>query len=133
MKRAIAAGVMLATLAMGCHRSVLIDSEPTGAKVRVNGIPRGTTPFRTNLEYTAFTNFEVMLEKEGYRPATARLPMEFSAGALICGVVCWPFLLVVQQPASTVFVLERARDEDAAATDPVPAATPDVTSGASGL
>lgn len=137
MRNRIALFAVAAIFLASCHRSVLIDSEPTGALVRVNGVPRGTTPIRTNLEYTAFTNFEVTLEKEGYRPATARLPMELNPGALICGVMCLPVLLWVQQPASTVFVLERASETPMPVPPPTGGATPipppDVTSGATAV
>ena len=133
MRHRIVALALVASFAASCHRSVLIDSEPTGALVRVNGLPRGTTPFRANLEYTAFTNFEVVLEKEGYRTATARLPMEMNPGALICGVMCLPVLLWVQQPASTVFVLERAAEGAAPLATPPTTVLPDATSGASAV
>lgn len=126
LARSAVALAALVALAAGCKRTVLIDSEPTGALVRVNGQPRGTTPFRTTLEYTTFSNFEILLEKEGYRPATARLPMELNPGALICGATgCLPLLLWVQQPANTVFVLERAPEVAP------PVTPPDETSGAS--
>lgn len=139
MKARVLALAIAVCFAAGCGRSVLIDSEPTGAVVRVNGVARGTTPFRTKLEYTAFTNFEVLLEKEGYRTATARLPMELNPGALICGVMCLPALLWVQQPASTVFVLERGAPAgtEAPLPDAIPTATPDTstdtTTGASAM
>ena len=129
LRSAIALALLVA-LSAACKRAVLIDSEPTGAVVRVNGQPRGTTHFRTQLEYTAFSSFEISLEKEGYRPATARLPMELDAGALICGATgCLPLLLWVQQPSNTVFVLERATSVEPPAATPAP--TPDETSGAS--
>lgn len=128
--RLVIAFASIGALATGCKRSVLIDSEPTGAILRVNGVARGTTPYRTDLQYNAFSNFEITLEKEGYRPATVRLPMEMNPGALICGATgCLPLLLWVQQPANTVFVLERATTVDPPAATPAP--TPDETSGAS--
>jgi hypothetical protein len=130
--------VLVAWLALGaCSRQILIDSEPRGALVRLNGQVRGTTPFRTSVDYTAFSRYEIVLEREGYRTATAKLPMELDAGSLICGTVCWPFLLVVQRPSHTVFVLEPLRPDDpppenlvAPEPGPSPAATPDVTTGA---
>lgn len=120
MKRVLAL-VLLGALAVSCNRQVMIDSDPSGAVVRVNGQVRGTTPFRTNIEYTAFSRYEIVLEKEGYRTATTRLPMELDPGALICGTMCWPMLLVVQKPSHTVFVLEKAGTPG---TNPVAPATP---------
>lgn len=109
-----AALLALSAFAASCTRHVLIDSEPSGAVVRMNGQVLGTTPFRAPLGYTAFSRYEIVLEKEGYRTATARLPMELDAGALICGTVCWPMLLVVQKPSHTIFVLEEAQPPAAA-------------------
>ena len=114
---------LLPAFVAGCARTVLIDSEPPGAVVRVNGQPRGTTPLRTKLPYTAFSTFEVTLEKEGYRPATSRLPMELNPASLVCGVACPPVLLWVQEPANTVFVLER----EYAPPVPEPATSPVAT------
>lgn len=142
MKRAAALAIAAALLLGACSRQVLIDSEPRGALVRVNGQIRGTTPFRTSIDYTAFSKYEIVLEREGYRTATAKLPMELDAGSLICGTICWPFLLVVQRPSHTVFVLEEISSDPAQpnlvapqtpAPDATPAPTPDVSSGASKL
>jgi hypothetical protein len=59
---------LAALLAAGCStkRYLEIASEPTGATVFVNGVPRGTTPVR--VPFTYYGQMEVRLEKAGYQP-----------------------------------------------------------------
>jgi len=59
----VVAGLALAL--GGCvERSLLIQSDPSGAKVWVNGVDRGTTP--VTVRYVHPGRFDVRLQKEGY-------------------------------------------------------------------
>ena len=57
------------SLVSGCsqRRVLVIDSEPKGASVRVNGLERGTTPVTLTVDYTSRTQpVEVQVRKQGY-------------------------------------------------------------------
>lgn len=54
--------------ALGLHPPAFITSDPVGAKVSVNGEPRGKTPLETPLN--AGERNEVKVELDGYFPAT---------------------------------------------------------------
>ena len=59
------ASIVAAAALCGCvDRSLLIRSEPTGARLWVNGVERGTTP--QVVRYVHEGRFDVRLEKEGY-------------------------------------------------------------------
>ena len=67
LPRSALAGLLAAAAATlgGCvDRSLVIRSEPTGARLWVNGVERGTTP--QVVRYVHEGRFEVRLEKEGY-------------------------------------------------------------------
>ena len=57
---------LAASLLTGCvERRLLVDSEPTGARIWVNGTDKGTTP--ATIPYVRPGHFDVRLEKSGYR------------------------------------------------------------------
>ena len=61
----IALLALAAVVGTGCvDRSLVIRSEPSGARLWVNGIERGTTPYV--MRYVHPSRFDVRLEKEGY-------------------------------------------------------------------
>lgn len=94
-------------VAAGCHKRVTIESEPSGARVRVNGVNRGVTPVTLDLEYNIFITHNVELEKEGYRRAYAPIPSEGNVGLAICGyIICPPLIIWARAPVSeAIFVL----------------------------
>src|SRR6476659_4160816 len=99
MKRWIASLCCAATLS-ACTETVVIRSNPPGARAFLNGHELGLTPATTTLDYTAFSSYQLRLEKEGYLPYDGRLSTEVNIGSLIIGVVvCWPALLWVVQPS----------------------------------
>jgi hypothetical protein len=93
MKQFVTA-VALATL-MGCASTTIINSEPSGAAVYLNGEKLGVTPYTyTDTKIVDSTNV-VILKKEGYQDFTAVFSRneEANVGALIGGVFVWvPFL-----------------------------------------
>ena len=93
-------GALLAALALtACTKHVEFDSIPRGAHVWVNGQDLGVTPTRGDFSYTAFSNFEVILAKDGYEQYRGHLAEDVEVGKLIIGIVCcWPALLWVQGP-----------------------------------
>lgn len=103
--RLVTFGVLVS--AIGCHKSVRIESEPSGARVSVNGVYHGVTPVRVSLQYDIFTTHNVELQKEGYRNTYAPIPSEGSLGVAICGYIICPALIIwARKPVSeAVFVL----------------------------
>lgn len=128
--RAIAAVTAITLMGAGlggCTRHVTINSNPQGARVWVNGQEIGVTPAHTQMDYTAFTTYEVVLQKEGYEVCRSGLQSEVILPNLLFGVVCcWPALLWMQGPVTNqTFLLTPATGGHAAgAPAPVAAATP---------
>src|SRR5437016_229967 len=84
----------------GCTETVMVRTNPPGAHAWLNGNDLGMTPAIANVDYTAFSSYELRLEKEGYQPYNGHLTTEVNIGSLIIGVViCWPALIWVVQPS----------------------------------
>jgi len=69
-----------ALLLAGCvERRLLVASEPTGARIWVNGVDQGTTP--ASIPYVHPGRFDVRLEKAGYRSLATEVvtPTTFDA------------------------------------------------------
>jgi hypothetical protein len=64
---------------------VHINTKPEDAKVRINGQPFGMTPAQKSLSDFAFNQYDVTIEKEGYKPISATLEKEFKVGTFIGG------------------------------------------------
>ena len=78
-----------------CASTTMIQSNPEGAKLYLNGEPVGTTPYsHTDTKITGSSN-TVRLEKEGYEPLNTSFSRneEADVGAIIGGIlVLVPFL-----------------------------------------
>jgi hypothetical protein len=64
---------------------VHINSKPEDAKVRINGELVGNTPVHQSLSDFDFIQYEVTIEKEGYKPLHTALEKEFKVGPFIGG------------------------------------------------
>src|SRR5258707_15159298 len=64
---ATAALPLLACTLAGCSTATVIDSDPRGATVIVDGV-RGTTPFTARLPVTTFGTYPIRVEMPGYEP-----------------------------------------------------------------
>jgi hypothetical protein len=68
----VALAALAPTSLGGCvERTLLVASDPPGARVWINGAPRGTTP--ATIPYVHDGRFEVRLEKVGYRSVAAEV------------------------------------------------------------
>lgn len=78
----------VAVLFASCSSTTLIQSEPSGAKVYMNGEYKGVTPYSYSDTKIVGSSTEVRLEKEGYEPLYTMLSRNESAdvGAIIGGV-----------------------------------------------
>ncbi len=78
-----------------CSSTTLIQSEPSGAKLYMNGEYMGVTPFSYSDTKIVGSSTEIRLEKEGYEPLYTMMSRDETAdvGAIIGGVFfLFPFL-----------------------------------------
>ncbi len=98
---AVPFGVLLRSCALafvvaacsGCiSRSLLIESEPPGAQVRLNGTPVGETPVTVSFRH--YGTYDVELRKEGFETLRTRepVPAPFYARFPLClfTELLWP-------------------------------------------
>lgn len=84
-----------ATLFASCASRTMIQSNPTGAKVYIQGEYAGTTPYSYKDTKIVGSSTDVKLEKEGYEPFITSFSRNEKAdvGAIIAGcLVLVPFL-----------------------------------------
>jgi hypothetical protein len=97
--RVTAAFMALAMLISGCASTTLIQSDPTGAKVYLDGEPMGKTPYtHTDTKITGSPT-QVKLVKEGYEDFHTVIVRneEVDVGAVVGGVFFLiPFLWVMK-------------------------------------
>lgn len=76
----------------GCSTASVIDSDPRGATVIVDGV-RGTTPFTARLPITTFGRYPIRVEMDGYHPYEGDLDREWNASATLLSLAFPPALL----------------------------------------
>ena len=84
-----------ATLFTSCASRTLIQSNPIGAKVYIQGEYAGTTPYSYKDTKIVGSTTDLKIEKEGYEPFSTSFSRNEKAdvGAIIAGVfVLVPFL-----------------------------------------
>jgi hypothetical protein len=105
--RAVAAG-MIALVLQACASTTIIQSQPNGAKLYLNGEPVGNTPYTMTDTKMVGSITTVRLELPGYEPTTTAISRneEFEVGACIGGVlVLVPFLWIFGYKPVHVFEL----------------------------
>lgn len=90
---AILAAVMI--FLSGCASSTLITSDPSGAKLFIDGRHVGATPFIYSDTKIVGSKTTVRLEKEGYEPLNTFFTRteEVDVGAVVGGIFVWPVFL----------------------------------------
>lgn len=79
---------MLALGPMGCASSTNITSEPSAAKVRIDGIVLGETPVQFHESSVwVWTKHQVTVEKKGYQVMTRNLSAEFIPVNVVLGII----------------------------------------------
>jgi hypothetical protein len=92
------AGLTLAAFA-GCTSSTIIQSQPSGAKVFIDGMSAGTTPYTMSDSKIVGSSSQIRLEYPGYQPLNTVISRneEFDALACLGGVfVLVPFLWIMK-------------------------------------
>lgn len=113
----LAGSVLLAS----CSSKTLIKSNPSGAKVYLNGASVGTTPYTHQDSKIAGTVTTIKLEKEGYEPLTGSFARNerADAGAIIGGIfLLVPFLWTMKyDPERTYDLVPVAGNQQQVAKD----------------
>ncbi|MNK13413.1 PEGA domain protein [compost metagenome] len=105
-------------LLVSCSSKTLIQSNPSGAKVYLNGEAVGTTPYHHEDTKIVGSTTTVKLEKEGYEPFNASFSRNEKAdvGAIIGGVfVLFPFLWTMKYKPERTYELVKATNSTAPA------------------
>jgi hypothetical protein len=82
-----------ATILKGSHETVDITSDPSGARVQINGIDVGTTPVSAKVDGTE--NQLIQVRKEGFDSRSMLISSSVGAGWVIVDVICgvWPIVI----------------------------------------
>ncbi|PQJ26905.1 hypothetical protein BSZ35_18430 [Salinibacter sp. 10B] len=72
-----------ATLFSGTSDEIRFESEPSGAKIMIDGVERAETPAVVNVSRDALNDMTVTLKKEGYEAERLRLQKEFATVAVL--------------------------------------------------
>lgn len=103
--------VLLAVVVLfaSCSSSTLIQSEPNGAKVYMNGEYKGTTPYSYTDTKIVGSSTQLRVEKEGYETLNTILTRNESAdvGAIIGGIFfLFPFLWTMKYNPVHIYELK---------------------------
>ena len=93
MKKILLSAMAVATLSFGSatifsgqNQSIAIDSEPSGAKVFVDGQLRGVTPLSVMMDKT-LSSHEIRVQKEGF--SDVNVPMTQSYDPVTLASIVW--------------------------------------------
>ncbi|HVU51335.1 MAG TPA: PEGA domain-containing protein [Polyangia bacterium] len=107
--RAVAGAVLLSLAS--CASTTIIQSQPPGARLYLNGEPVGVTPYTMTDTKIVGSTTTVRLEYPGYEPTTGAITRneELDVGALIGGLfLLFPFLWIEGYRPWHVFELRPA-------------------------
>ncbi len=108
MRKLIALAMVFFFL-FGCASSTLIKSNPTGAKLYLDGQLKGETPYTYSDRAAAGTLRTVTLKKEEYKDFNGTIKREqLSVGALIGGIfLLIPLIWILEYPPQYNFEMEK--------------------------
>ncbi len=90
-------GVVVALLVvsvLGCTTLVRIKTDPKDAKVYINDEPVGKSPLQKELSNFVANEYQIRIEKPGYKSLDTEMRREVKTGNLIVGILLWwPLLL----------------------------------------
>jgi hypothetical protein len=97
--RIIASVLLVSFVMIGCSSTTLITSDPPGAKLSINGVSVGKTPYTHSDTRIVGSTLMIKLEKDGYEPLNTMISRDerVDVGAIIGGLfVLVPFLWTMQ-------------------------------------
>ncbi len=95
----------------GCASSTVLQSQPPGARVLLNGIPVGNTPYTMTDTKMVGSTTQIRLEYPGYQPLDTAITRseEIDVLALIGGILLLvPFLWVMGYQPAHLYMLQPA-------------------------
>lgn len=114
--KAISLLLVGSVLLTSCVSTTMIQSEPEGANLYLNGEFAGTTPYRYQDTKIVGSTTAIKLEKEGYDPLNTSILRneEADAGAIVGGVfLLFPFLWTMKyKPSHTYELSEKSIVEE---------------------
>jgi hypothetical protein len=102
----LAAATTVLAVLQACSSSTVIQSNPSGARLYLNGEPVGTTPYTMSDTKIVGSTTTVRLEYPGYEPTMGAVVRneEFDVGACIGGVfLLVPFLWIMSYKPTHTF------------------------------
>jgi hypothetical protein len=111
----------------GCASSTVIQSQPPGARVLINGAPVGNTPYTMTDTKIVGSTTMIRLEYPGYQSIDAAISRseELAVGPLIAGIfLLVPLLWVMKYQAAHVYQMQPGYGEAPPATAPAAAYPP---------
>lgn len=107
--RTIALLLSASILLQSCASTTMLHSNPSGARVYLNGEPVGTTPYYHRDMKIIGSSTQVKIVKEGYEPIHTLLSRdeEVDVGAIIGGIFFMiPFLWTMKYKPAHIYELE---------------------------
>ena len=101
--------VLLLALFTGCASTTIIQSVPSGAKLYIDGMLVGSTPYTLRDTKITGASTSIRLEAEGYESLFTYINKneEVNVGAIVGGVFFWvPFLWTMQYRPSYMYELQ---------------------------
>jgi hypothetical protein len=110
MKKLIAL-ILIFFFLFGCASATLINSNPPGAKLYLDGQLKGQTPYTHTDRSAAGTRRMVILKQEGYKDFNGEIKrQELSVPALIGGIfLLIPFIWILEYPPQYTFEMEKLK------------------------
>lgn len=96
-----------ATIFKGSTETVSYNSEPSGAKVYVNGSLMGTTPFQ--LELKSNQTYTIEFRKEGYGNKTVILNNSVGGGWIVLDILFGLIPIIVDAATGNWYSLDQSR------------------------
>ena len=99
----------------GCASSTVLQSQPQGARVLINGVPVGNTPYTMTDTKIIESATPIRLEYPGYQPFDTMIirSEEIDPAPFIGGLFIWPLLLwMFRYQATHLYVLQPAYHGD---------------------
>lgn len=106
----------IAVLFASCASSTVIQSNPAGARLYLNGESVGTTPYVYRDTKIIFSNTDVKLMKDGYEPFYGSFSRDeaVAVGPLIGGLFFWiPFLWVMKYKPARLYEMQPTEKKSA--------------------
>jgi len=108
-KKVISFSLAVVILFASCSSSTMIVSNPSNAKLYVDGEMVGQTPYRHTDTKIVGSTIDIRIEKEGFKPLITDITKneEADIGAIIGGLFVWiPFLWALKYSPSHTYNLQ---------------------------